>query len=85
MDASQVRALRELLATTGWPERTQDFARSLRASTRVPGGLLLFGPRDGEPWHLAAHLDDESRLRAGCRRSVRRSCAGSRRPAHRPT
>ncbi|GAA4518556.1 hypothetical protein GCM10023191_092850 [Actinoallomurus oryzae] len=62
MDASQVRALRELLATTGWPERTQDFARSLRASTRVPGGLLLFGPRDGEPWHLAAHLDDESRL-----------------------
>jgi hypothetical protein len=62
MDASQVSALRELLSTTGWPERTQDFARSLRASTRLPGGLLLFGPRDDEPWHLAAHLDDESRL-----------------------
>jgi hypothetical protein len=62
MDASQVRALRELLSTTGWPERTQHFARSLRACTRVPGGLLLFGPRDDEPWHLAAHLDDESRL-----------------------
>lgn len=62
MDASQVRALRELLATTGWPERTQDFARAVRSSAKVPGGLLLFGPADDEPWHLAAHLDDESRL-----------------------
>jgi hypothetical protein len=51
-----------LLSMTGWPERTQDFARSLRASARVPGSLLLFGPPDDEPWHLAAHLDDESRL-----------------------
>jgi hypothetical protein len=62
MDASQVTALRELLSTTGWPERTQDFARSLRASARLPGSLLLFGPAGEEPWHLAAHLDDESRL-----------------------
>jgi hypothetical protein len=64
MDASQVTALRELLSTTGWPERTQDFARSLRASARLPGSLLLFGPAGDEPWHLAAHLDDESRLGA---------------------
>jgi hypothetical protein len=62
MDASQVTALRGLLSATGWPERTQDFARALRASARVPGSLLLFGPPDDEPWHLAAHLDDESRL-----------------------
>ena len=62
MDASQVTALRELLSTTGWPERTQDFARALRTSARVPGSLLLFGPPDDEPWHLAAHLDDESRF-----------------------
>jgi hypothetical protein len=62
MDASQVTALRELLTTTGWPERTQEFARSLRASARLPGSLLLFGPAGEEPWHLAAHLDDESRL-----------------------
>lgn len=55
-------ALRELLSMTGWPERTQDFARALRSSAKVPGGLLLFGPDDDEPWHLAAHLDDESRL-----------------------
>jgi hypothetical protein len=64
MDASQVTALRELLSTTGWPERTQDFAHALRTSARVPGSLLLFGPPDDEPWHLAAHLDDESRLNA---------------------
>jgi hypothetical protein len=64
MDASQVRALRELLATTGWPERTQDFARAVRSSAKAPGSLLLFGPAEDEPWHLAAHLDDESRLNA---------------------
>jgi hypothetical protein len=64
MNGSQVRALRELLSTTGWPERAQHFACSLRASARLPGSLLLFGPRDDEPWHLAAHLDDESRLNA---------------------
>jgi hypothetical protein len=64
MDASQVTALRGLLSTTGWPERTQDFARALRSSAKVPGGLLLFGPAGDEPWHLAAHLDDESRLNA---------------------
>ncbi|GAA4639981.1 hypothetical protein GCM10023196_103700 [Actinoallomurus vinaceus] len=62
MDASQVAALRELLATTGWPERTREFAGALRSSAREPGGLLVFGPADDEPWHLAAHLDDESRL-----------------------
>ncbi|GAA0357772.1 hypothetical protein NE235_33345 [Actinoallomurus spadix] len=62
MDASQVAALRGLLATTGWPERTREFARALRSSARTPGGLLVFGPPDDEPWHLAAHLDDESRL-----------------------
>lgn len=62
MDARQVLALRGLLSTTGWPERTREFARALRSSTRDPGGLLLFGPAGDEPWHLAAHLDDESRI-----------------------
>jgi hypothetical protein len=32
----------------------------LRA-TRSPGGLLLVGTPQHEPWHLAAHLDEESR------------------------
>jgi len=62
MDASRVLLLRELLATTSWVERTRGFARTMRSSTDDPGGLLLVGTPDDEPWHLAAHLDDESRL-----------------------
>jgi hypothetical protein len=54
--------LREVLTATGWLERAKDFARTLRTSTRDPGGLLLVGTPEEEPWHLAAHLDDESRL-----------------------
>ena len=62
MNAEQVAALRELLAPTGWVERTAAFARALRSSARSPGGLLLVGTPAEEPWHLAAHLDEESRL-----------------------
>lgn len=62
MNAEQVAALRVLLAPTGWLERATAFARVLRRSARTPGGLLLVGTPDEEPWHLAAHLDEESRL-----------------------
>jgi len=61
MDAVRVAALRDLLASTGWVERTHTFATTMRRSTRTPGGLLLVGTPDQEPWHLTAHLDDESR------------------------
>lgn len=54
--------LRELLSGTSWLESAEDFGRALRRSTRDPGGLLLVGTPSEEPWHLAAHLDDESRL-----------------------
>jgi hypothetical protein len=62
VDANQVATLRALLAPTGWLERTRAFARGLRKYTRSPGGLLLVGTPDDEPWHLTAHLDEESRL-----------------------
>jgi hypothetical protein len=62
VDANQVATLRELLAPTGWVDRTRAFARGLRKATRTPGGLLLVGTPDEEPWHLTAHLDSESRL-----------------------
>lgn len=62
VDANQVTTLRALLAPTGWLERTRAFAQGLRKATRTPGGLLLVGTPDEEPWHLAAHLDEESRL-----------------------
>ncbi|MCZ4100733.1 hypothetical protein C8250_015045 [Streptomyces sp. So13.3] len=61
MDAVRVALLREVLAGTEWLQTTRSFAGSLRASVhRRPGGLLLVGTRGYEPWHLAAHLDDEA-------------------------
>jgi hypothetical protein len=62
VDANQVATLRALLAPTGWLDRTRAFARGLRKATREPGGLLLVGTPEEEPWHLTAHLDEESRL-----------------------
>jgi hypothetical protein len=62
VNAEQVAALRMLLAPTGWLDRAAEFARALRGSARTQGGLLLVGTPEHEPWHFAAHLDDESRL-----------------------
>ncbi|HEX8008224.1 MAG TPA: hypothetical protein VF482_17555, partial [Trebonia sp.] len=62
MDADQVATLRALLVNSGWLERVRVFGRALRTSTRTPGGLLVVGTPSDEPWHLTAHLDEESRL-----------------------
>jgi hypothetical protein len=62
MDANQVATLRALLAPTGWLERTRAFAQGMRSATRLRGGLMVIGTPDEEPWHLTAHLDEESRL-----------------------
>jgi hypothetical protein len=62
MDADQVATLRTLLASTSWLERVRVFGRALRTSTRTAGGLLVVGTPADEPWHLTAHLDEESRL-----------------------
>ncbi len=61
MDAANVKALRELLSSTGWGDRTRRFGKSLREAGHEQGGLLLVGTPDEEPWHLTAHLDEESR------------------------
>ncbi|THA26700.1 hypothetical protein E4198_20330 [Streptomyces sp. RKND-216] len=61
MDAVRVALLREVLAGTEWLPSTRRFAGSLRASVSPRGGgLLLVGTEEHEPWHLAAHLDDEA-------------------------
>ncbi|KUL38764.1 hypothetical protein ADL22_17190 [Streptomyces sp. NRRL F-4489] len=61
MDAVRVALLREVLDGTEWIEATRRFAGSLRtAVTPHGGGLLLVGTPGYEPWHLAAHLDDEA-------------------------
>src|SRR5215831_11306732 len=62
VNVDQVASLRMLLAPTGWLERAAEFADAMRGSARTPGGLLLVGTPEHEPWHFAAHLDDESRL-----------------------
>jgi hypothetical protein len=61
MDAVRVALLRDVLAGTRWPQDARRFALALRGSV-VPrgGGLLLAGTEAYEPWHLAAHLSDES-------------------------
>jgi hypothetical protein len=62
VNADQVATLRALLAPTGWLDRTSAFARALRRSARTPNGLLILGPPQDEPWHITAHLADESRF-----------------------
>lgn len=61
MDAANVAALRAMLAPTSWLESTTSFAASLRTSAMKRSGLVLIGTADDEPWHMAAHLEDESR------------------------
>ncbi|GAB2860659.1 hypothetical protein GCM10022221_70400 [Actinocorallia aurea] len=61
MDNGQVAFLRELLASSETMAETRRFARALRSSARED--LLLLGaPGEEDPWHLAAHLDAESRF-----------------------
>jgi hypothetical protein len=62
VDADQVITLRTILTGTRWLERVRVFGRALRTSTRSAGGLLVVGTPAFEPWHLTAHLDEESRL-----------------------
>lgn len=61
MDAVRVALLREVLAGTAWLDATRRFAGALRHCVDPRGGgLLLVGSPEYEPWHLAAHLDDEA-------------------------
>jgi hypothetical protein len=62
VQTAQVEVLRALLAPTGWLERTRQFAGALRRTSRTPQGLLIVGTPADEPWHMTAHLADESRL-----------------------
>jgi hypothetical protein len=65
MDRAQAAALRDLLSAlgpqSGWVDESAQFGSALRRAPRRPGGLLLTGPADAEPWHFAAHLTDEAR------------------------
>lgn len=53
--------MREVLAGSPWLRDTRRFGGALRATVGARGGgLLLVGTESYEPWHLAAHLDDEA-------------------------
>ena len=54
--------LRALLAGSRWLEQARVFGRALRSSPRSAGGLLVVGTPAYEPWHVTAHLDEESRM-----------------------
>ncbi len=61
MDALRVARLREALTGTEWPQATREFGAALRgAARRGGGGLLLVGTHAYEPWHMAAHLEEEA-------------------------
>lgn len=62
MDTDQVATLRALLTNSGWLEQAGVLGKALRTSTKTLGGLLVVGTPAEEPWHLTAHLDEESRL-----------------------
>ena len=62
VDADQVATLRALLAGSRWLEQARVFGQALRRSPRSAGGLLVVGTPAYEPWHVTAHLDEESRL-----------------------
>jgi hypothetical protein len=62
MDADQVATLRTLMTGSRWLEQARLLGRALRTTPRSPGGLLVVGTPGFEPWHLTAHLDDESRM-----------------------
>jgi len=62
VDAAQVATFRALMAGSRWLEQARLLGRALRTTPRSPGGLLVVGTPAFEPWHMTAHLDDESRL-----------------------
>jgi hypothetical protein len=61
MDGELVWRMRNALRQSGWWSRAQTLGDAVRR-TETPGGLLVVGTPEFEPWHLAAHLDDEVRL-----------------------
>jgi hypothetical protein len=50
------------MAGSRWLEQARLLARALRTTPKSPGGLLVVGTPSFEPWHMTAHLDEESRL-----------------------
>jgi hypothetical protein len=61
MDVRDVASLRRLFTGTRFDDEVVEFSSALGRAPRSPGELLLVGTEAHEPWHFAAHLDDEAR------------------------
>jgi hypothetical protein len=61
MDGELVWRMRTALRQSGWWSSAQSIGDAVRR-TQHPGGLLVVGTPEHEPWHLTAHLDDEARF-----------------------
>lgn len=64
MNYDELSALRPLLEDAGIEDDVIELAATLGTAPHGPGGLLVVGTQDDEPWHFAAHLADESRWNA---------------------
>jgi hypothetical protein len=53
--------MRRVLSGSAGVEEATAVARALATGRHTRGGFLLVGTPDDEPWHFAAHLDDEAR------------------------
>ena len=60
MNADEAAFLRALFAGTHFDDEVVEFAGALGSAPQTPGGLLLVGTPEEEPWHFAAHLTDEA-------------------------
>jgi hypothetical protein len=60
MNADQAALLRAMFEGTAFDDEVVEFAGALGTAPTDPGGLLLVGTPDEEPWHFAAHLTDEA-------------------------
>jgi hypothetical protein len=62
MNIDRARLLNQLRSGESWIADINRLATALRAMTRHDAGLLVVGTPTEEPWHLVAHLDQESQL-----------------------
>ncbi|MEO6712034.1 MAG: hypothetical protein ABIM89_01235 [Mycobacteriales bacterium] len=61
MRYDELSALRPLLEAAGIEDDVVELATALGSAPHGPGGLLIVGTPQDEPWHFTAHLADESR------------------------
>jgi hypothetical protein len=52
----------KLRTTAGWLSKAWDLGQALRPQTRSSHQLFVIGTPAYDPWHVAAHLDDEAQF-----------------------